>query len=145
MTLQDIKSLSHQNFSRYMFFKWRNAILRPTKHNSERNATIITSLFSLFLTASRIISPPPCVCFLLFHHSSNARKKTKNKICSFSSKAFYIFLLCSHVFSLLKFLMHITLTAHTWSFLTNGETTNDFKKFLMRLLRNSLAALNMFC
>ena len=48
------------------------------------------------------------------------------------------------IFSLLKDPMHITLTAHTWNFLINGATTNDFKEFLMRLLRNSFAALNMF-
>ena len=77
---------------RYMSGKWRNAIFRPIKHNPERNATIIITVsFSIFLIASRIISPPPCFCFLLSHHCSNTRKK---RICWFfhlSSLQPYIF------------------------------------------------------
>ena len=68
--------LSRQKFSRSMFCKWRNDIFRSIKHNPEWNATIIiTRFFSIFLTASRIVSLPPCFCILHFHHSSNARKK----------------------------------------------------------------------
>ena len=98
---------------RYMSGKWRNAIFRPIKHNPERNATIIiTVFFSIFLIASRIISPPPCFCLLLSHHCSNARKKKEYV-------DFSIFLLCSHLFSLLKFrcLFSLVLTEHTWNFL----------------------------
>ena len=76
---------------RYMFGKWGNAIFRPIKHNPERNATIIITVsFSIFLIASRIISPPPCFCFLLSHHCSNTRKK-KNMLIfpSFFSAAIY--------------------------------------------------------
>ena len=68
----------------------------------------------------------------------------KHTICSLSSKSFSIFLLWSHIFSLFKVPTHIALTAHTWNFLINGATTNDFTEFLMRLLRNSFAALNLF-
>ena len=104
MALQDIKSLCHQNFSRYMFFKWRNAILRPTKHNSKRNGTIITILFSLFLTASRIISPPPCFAFCFSTIAVMHEKTHKNiKYAHFHLKLFTSFFSAAMYFLCLSF------------------------------------------
>ena len=84
------------------------------------------------------------LAFAFFFSTIVVMHGKKQTICSLSSKTFSIFLLWSQIFSLFKFPMRIALTAHTWNFLINGETRSDFREFLMRLLRNSFAALNMF-
>ena len=81
--------------------------------------------------------------FAFFFSTIAVMNEKKQTICSLSSEHFSIFLLWSHIFSLLKVPMH-ALTAHTWNFFINRETTNDFKEYLMRLVRNSFAALNKF-
>ena len=79
--------LCHQKFSRYIFFKWRSAILRSSKDNPERNATIIvTVFFSIFLTASQIISFPPCFCFLF--SSIAVMHETYNMLIVLSASSF---------------------------------------------------------
>ena len=53
------------------------------------------------------------LAFVFFFSTIAVMHEKKHTICSLSSKTFSIFLLCSHIFSLLKFPMHIALTAHT--------------------------------
>ena len=134
--------LCRQKSTRYMFCKWRNAIFRPIKYNPERNATIVTTrFFYVFLTAPESFLLFPAFAFLF--STITVMPQKKYTICSLSFKSFSVFLLWSHIFSLLKVPVHIALTAHTSNFLINGANTNDFKEFLMRLLRNSFVALNM--
>ena len=143
-----------------MFFKLRYAIFRPIKQNPEKKATVIVTVFySIFPIASRIISPPPCFCLLLFRHCSNARKKKTYNMLIVLSNFLHISSLQSYIFfakvSLLIFpcphRTHLKFLCrwrnHTQfqrvSFV-DGETTHNFKEFLMRLVRNSFAIVNMF-
>ena len=53
------------------------------------------------------------LAFVFFFSTIAVMHEKKHKICSLSAKTFSICLLCSHIFSLLKFPMHIALAAHT--------------------------------
>ena len=142
MTLQDIKSNSAVKNSLDVCSANdempNSSQLNTIQKEMSRLLLLDSSTPSSLLPESIFLFP----AFAFLFSTIAVMHEKKHTICSLPSKSFSIFLLWSHIFSLFKVPMHISLTAHTWNF--NGATPNDFKEFLTRILRNSFAALNVF-